>query len=99
MSTRVTTSTEVEIFGSIYPVRGDSDADALHSLARTVDERMREVSEHIATSDPAKVAVLTALNLADELARLKSELEGERTEVRDRIAGLSEKLQQALKSP
>lgn len=99
MPNKVTTSTEVEIFGNVYPVRGDGDAEALQSLARTVDEKMREVSEHIATKDPAKVAVLTALNLADQLARLKNELDGERTEVRDRITDLSEKLEQALQSP
>lgn len=99
MPNKVTTSTEVEIFGSAYPVRGDGDAEALHSLARIVDERMRKVSEHVAIRDTAKIAVLTALNLADDLTRLESELAGERTEVRDRIADLSEKLEQALQSP
>ena len=99
MTSKVTTSTEVEIFGGVYPVRGEGGADELHKLARVVDEKMREVSRHISTRDTAKVAVLTALNLADELTRLRNELEGERTEVRDRIAGLSEKLEQALQSP
>lgn len=98
MSTKVTTSTEVEIFGSVYPVRGDSGAEALHGLARIVDERMHDVAKHIGTHDTAKVAVLTALNLADELSRLQNELEGDRTEVRDRITGLSEKLELALQS-
>ncbi len=60
---------------------------------------MREIARHISTRDTAKVAVLTALNLADELSQLRNELEGERTEVRERITDLSQQLEQALQTP
>ena len=40
-------------------------------LARVVDSRMREVAAQVATVDPLKIAVLAALNLADEFSRYR----------------------------
>jgi cell division protein ZapA len=59
-------STEVEIFGQTYNVRGEGDPNYLTELARFVDDRMREVAAEVATVDPMKIAILAALNIADE---------------------------------
>ena len=64
-------STTVEIFGQTYNVRGDGDPDYLVELARFVDSRMREVAAQVATVDPLKIAVLAALNIADEFSRFR----------------------------
>ena len=64
-------STLVEIFGQTYNVRGDGDPDYLMELARLVDSRMREVAGQVATVDPLKIAILAALNLADEFSRFR----------------------------
>jgi cell division protein ZapA len=61
----------VEIFGQTYNVRGDGDPDYLVELARFVDSRMREVAAQVATVDPLKIAVLAALNIADEFSRTR----------------------------
>jgi cell division protein ZapA len=86
-------STGVEIFGQTYNVRGDGDPDYLVELARFVDSRMREVAAQVATVDPLKIAVLAALNIADEFTRLKHQRQGaagiwlERTEeISDRLS-------------
>lgn len=64
-------STSVEIFGQTYNVRGEGDPDYLAELARFVDSRMREVAEQVATIDPVKIAILAALNIADEFSRYR----------------------------
>ncbi len=65
--------TEVEIFGQTYNVRGEGDPDYLKELARYVDARMREVAAEVATVDPMKIAILAALNIADEFSRFRKQ--------------------------
>jgi cell division protein ZapA len=68
-------STTVEIFGQTYNVRGDGDPDYLMELARFVDSRMRDVAGQVATVDPMKIAILAALNIADEFSRYRKKRE------------------------
>ena len=86
-------STMVEIFGQTYSVRGEGDPDYLLELARLVDTRMREVAAQVATVDPMKIAVLAALNIADEFSRFRKQRQDaagtwiERTEeISDRLS-------------
>lgn len=75
MSERV----RVNIFNQSYALRSDSGGEHIERVARVVDERMRHIASQLATHDVAKVAVLAALNLADELQRLKDSQAGEGT--------------------
>ena len=68
-------STTVEIFGQTYSVRGEGDPDYLVELARFVDTRMRDVAAQVSTVDPMKIAILAALNIADEFSRFRKERE------------------------
>jgi cell division protein ZapA len=68
-------STTVEIFGQTYNVRGEGDPNYLTELARVVDSRMREVAAEVATVDPVKIAILAALNIADEFSRYRKQRE------------------------
>src|SRR5881275_3785383 len=68
-------STSVEIFGETYNVRGEGDPNYLAELARFVDSRMREVAAQVATVDPVKIAILAALNIADEFSRYRKQRE------------------------
>ena len=89
------TTTPVEIFGEVYHVRGSDENGYLQSLADLVDRKMREVARQ-AKGDTARIAILAALNLADELFQLQSRQEGERIEIREKVAALNEELTQAL---
>lgn len=60
----------VEIYDQTYRLRGN-DRAYLERLAATVDSTMRAVAAHGRTADSLRVAVLAALNLADEVARLE----------------------------
>lgn len=68
-------SISVDIFGQSYQVRGEGDPDYLMELARFVDTRMREVAAQVATVDPMKIAILAALNIADEFSRYRKKRE------------------------
>lgn len=57
----------VEIFGQRLGLRADGDESRIQEIARFVDFRMREVADRSSSVDTVKIAVLTALNIADEL--------------------------------
>lgn len=59
-------SIAVEIYDQVYNLRG-TDPEYIERLARIVDAKMRAVSAHGGTVDSLRVAVLAALNIADEL--------------------------------
>ena len=97
MGSKTTTTVDVEIFGAVYHVRGQNDPEYLQELAEVVDGRMRDVSQHVATVDTGKIAILAALNLADELFQSRKEQEGERVEIQEKVAELTDELGVALK--
>jgi cell division protein ZapA len=71
-------SVRVSIFNQSYSLRSaDGDGEHVLRVARLVDERMRAVADGLAVHDVAKIAVITALNLADELEGLKNFYEAE----------------------
>jgi cell division protein ZapA len=67
------TSVVVRIFDQPYRLRTGRDAGYAERVATLVDGRMREVAAHMTTLDVAKIAVLAALNLADELESLRGD--------------------------
>jgi cell division protein ZapA len=58
----------VEIYDQVYHLSGQ-DTDHIRELAARVDAKMRAVAAHGRTVDSLRVAVLAALNLADELSQ------------------------------
>src|ERR1700723_872809 len=58
-------SVRVEIFDQAYNLRG-SDAEYILKLAEYVDSKMRAVAQATNTIDTVRLAVLAALNIADE---------------------------------
>ncbi|HWR37810.1 MAG TPA: cell division protein ZapA [Clostridia bacterium] len=68
-------SIRVEIYEQAYNLRG-SDAEYIKKLAEYVDCKMRAVAQQTATVDSLRLAVLAALNIADEYHMLKRKHEG-----------------------
>ncbi len=64
----------VEIYDQVYQLRG-VETEYIERLAAMVDGKMRAVSAHGATVDSLRVAVLAALNIADELMVLRERYE------------------------
>ena len=67
---------KVNIFDRTYSLRSFKDEEHVQSIARLVDERMRKISEHMTSFDLTWIAVLAALNIADELQELKAQYAG-----------------------
>lgn len=93
----------VEIFGQEYSVRGADDPAYVEKLAAYVDEQMKEVSRSSGAVDSLKIAVLAALNIADERFSLHEEVEEADSKVKaagesaeERAARLAQQLEAAL---
>jgi len=67
----------VEIAGQQYPIRSTLDAKYVAELAAYVDQKMRSAAEAAPASDLLGLAVLVALNIADEYFRARDQQSGE----------------------
>jgi cell division protein ZapA len=66
-------SVQVDIFGHTYSIKVANDPEYIRKLAAFVDARMKEVQKSTGTSDVYRIAILAALNITDELHRLRSQ--------------------------
>ncbi len=87
-------SIQVEIFDKTYTVQGDLDEAYVQKLAQSVDEKMRTVAGVTGLVDAGRIAVLAALNLADEVESYRQE----RGELRQRVERCVRLVETALKS-
>jgi cell division protein ZapA len=87
------TITRVEIFGQSLPVQGELQQDYVAELARYVDARMHALAATAGTADPGRLALLAALNIADELFTLRSRW----AECRERVARCLDMVEAALR--
>jgi cell division protein ZapA len=91
----VNNSVRVEIFDQPYNLRG-SDPEYILKLAEYVDLKMRAVAEQTHTVDTQRLAVLAALNIADEYHLLKRSQEGGNSDYLKRATHLSNALDEVL---
>lgn len=63
---------KVTIFGSDYTIRGEADHDYIQELAAYVDSKMKEIGQGTQLGNPLKISILAAINLADEIFRLRT---------------------------
>jgi cell division protein ZapA len=68
-------STEVYILGQKYTIKGDAPEEYIREIASFVDKKLKEVHNSIPNITPVKASILAALDIADELFKLKSEQE------------------------
>ena len=85
----------VRIYDQTYHLSGQNP-DHIRALAAGVDAKMRAVANHGRTVDSLRVAVLAALNLADELAQAKTQKQALK-QVRARAANLRGLLDELLR--
>ncbi|MEG9433152.1 cell division protein ZapA [Terriglobus sp. ADX1] len=103
MQNSVPQSVTVAIYDQNYHLRG-IDPQHIETLAQLVDSKMRAVSSQGATVDSLRVAVLAALNIADELMELRERhrelldsLDHAETANRHRAHSLASMLDEALR--
>ena len=90
-----TNSVRVEIYDQSYNLRG-TDPDYIFKLAEYVDLKMRTVAEQTQTVDSLRLAVLAALNIADEYHILKRKFEASSGNYLQKADDLSNALDEVL---
>jgi len=68
-------STEVYILGQKYTIKGDAPEEYIREIASYVDKKLKEVHNSIPNITPVKASILAALDIADELFKLRGEQE------------------------
>jgi len=84
---------KVEIYDQSYVMKGELDGDYVQALARMVDAKMRSIATRTRTVDTLRVAVLAAMNIADECQQLRSKM----AQVEQKVAECSDVLDDLLR--
>ncbi|HXR36997.1 MAG TPA: cell division protein ZapA [Candidatus Binataceae bacterium] len=85
-------SVSVEIMGQHLEVASDADADWVRAVARAVDARAQDIRTRARSINTVDLAILTALNFADELERLRLEYR----ELLEQIDALNKRLSESF---
>ena len=86
----------VEINGLRYPIRSQLDPAYVAALAAYVEEKMQLAARESPAGDTLKIAVLAALNIADECFRARDERSAQRLDLSERARELERMLDLAL---
>lgn len=84
----------VEIMGHSLVVASDAGDEWVKAVAEAVDERIRDIRAGSHTVNSVNVAILAALNFADELERLRREHQ----DLVARLTAMNERLSAAIDS-
>jgi len=89
---------DVEIYDQKYSIvlKAEMQEADVRRIADDVDERMREIAAVANTPDSLKIAVLTALHLAQELRELRKSSEQNEIIIRKKSDEWSHALEQLL---
>ena len=88
---------KVTIYGQEYTIKAPADATYIKNIAEYVDEKMREVQEELSTPQvPAKIAILAAMNISDDLFAQKRNHEKSNNEVERKVSSLIEVVEEAI---
>jgi cell division protein ZapA len=89
----------VEISGQRYPIRTQLDSAYVADLAAYVERKMTLAAHESTAGDTLKIAVLAALNIADEYFRAREEGDARKSDLSERARELERMLDLALASP
>lgn len=85
----------VTIFNKEYSLLSEVDPEYIKKAANYLDTKMREVADSYPNIPESKIAVLAALNIADELFRTTENLD-KTPEIEKKISALAHKLSEIL---
>jgi len=85
-------SIEIKIMGQMYTVKTDGNEEHLQEVARYVNEKMEEILRNTKSVSTLNVAILAALNIADDLLKEKERRKSLIREVEAKSKDLVEKI-------
>ncbi|OGP88536.1 MAG: hypothetical protein A2156_03690 [Deltaproteobacteria bacterium RBG_16_48_10] len=83
---------EIKVFGQTYTVKTDADEAHIQRVAQHVNEKMDEVVKNTKSVSSLNVAILTALNIADDLIKERAKRLTLLQEVERKSKDLAEKI-------
>jgi cell division protein ZapA len=86
-------SIEIKVFGQTYTVKSDAEEDHVQAVAQYVNEKMDEVLKKTRSVSTLNVAILTALNIADDLLKERGKRMALLREVEAKSKDLAEKIE------
>jgi cell division protein ZapA len=87
---------EIKVFGQTYTVKTDEEEVYIQRVAQYVNEKMEEVLKKTRSVSTMNVAILTALNIADDLLRERDKREALVKEVEVKSRNLVEKIEMKM---
>jgi cell division protein ZapA len=87
---------KIQIYDQSYNVNADGNEEYLHELAAYVDGKMRSIAESTHMVDSLKVAVLAALNIADEMFQTRKRQQEIEGPLRQRVENCVSMVEKAL---
>jgi cell division protein ZapA len=81
-------STEVYILGQKYTIKGDEPEEYIRDLASFVDKKLKEVYNSSPNITPVKASILAALDIADELFKMKNQ-QAELSKIEEKASALA----------
>lgn len=87
---------QVTIFGNQYKIQGDASPEYIHKLAAYVDKKMEEIGSSMSSPNLLQIAILTALNIADEYHQLKKIDSSVEDDINKRTTALISMLEEGL---
>ena len=81
---------EVDVFGQRLSLQGNADENYVQELVQYVEGQMNTIAGNLTTSTPTKVAILAAINIADQLFTQESRRQAGEAEIERRATGLLE---------
>lgn len=85
----------VDIYGHQYTIVGDENSSHIRTVAGMVDSKMKEISESNRYLDTNKLAILTAVNIANDYLKLKDEHDKRMKDYDDLLKKLEQKEEKA----
>ncbi len=87
---------KVTILGQVYTIEGDASSDYIAKVADYVNGKMEDVAKSIPHATPVQIAILAALNIADELFQMKESEYMATDEIREKTNMLISMLDEGL---
>ena len=88
---------KITIFGQEYSVKAPADPTYIKKIAEYVDTKMREVqSGFSSTQSSNRIAILSAMNITDELFNAKKRGDSDNNEIEEKITSLIELIDESV---
>ena len=97
MADREGNQIKITIFGQEYSVKAPADPTYIKKIAEYVDTKMREVqSGFSSTQSSNRIAILSAMNITDELFNARKKEDSDENEVEEKINSLIELIDDSI---